>query len=65
MNNGVASGLFCFNVNNAPSNANWNIGASNLYKINACTLPHREGKIKPQKARVSKQSEYPRGDKDR
>lgn len=28
MNNGVANGLFAFNVNNAPSNANWNVGAS-------------------------------------
>ena len=28
VNNGTHAGLFAFNVNNAPSNANWNNGAS-------------------------------------
>lgn len=28
VNNGIASGLFAVNANNAPSNSNWNYGAS-------------------------------------
>ena len=28
VNNGAVYGLFAFNANNAPSNANWNVGAS-------------------------------------
>ena len=32
VNAGVASGLFAFNVNNAPSNAIWSLGASLSYK---------------------------------
>lgn len=50
MNNGANSGLFAFNVNNAPSNSNWNVGASlsysGLLNYNARILPHfYEGKI--------------------
>ncbi len=32
VNNDVADGLFAVNANNAPSNANWNYGASLSYK---------------------------------
>lgn len=45
VNNAAAAGLFAFNANNAPSNANWNVGASQSYKQtinNACTFPHAE-----------------------
>lgn len=31
VNNSASDGMFCFNVNNAPSNSNWNIGASLTY----------------------------------
>ncbi len=30
-NNGLLDGPFYVNLNNAPSNANWNIGAANSY----------------------------------
>ena len=48
MNNGANAGLFAFNVNNAPGNANWNIGASlimvNIKKNNAYPFPHPNGR---------------------
>jgi len=34
-NAAALSGAFAFNVNNAASNANWNIGASPTYPSNA------------------------------
>ena len=33
VNNGAICGVFCFNVNNLPSNSNWNNGASQLIAI--------------------------------
>lgn len=33
VNNGAIDGVFCFNVNNLPSNSNWNNGASVAYSI--------------------------------
>ena len=52
MNNGVANGLFAFNVSNAPSNANWNIGASQSYIFTIMPIPFHTpngGKIDRQK----------------
>jgi hypothetical protein len=31
VNNGIPAGVFASNLNNAPSNANWNYGASHSY----------------------------------
>lgn len=67
VNNGVLAGLFCFNVNNAPSNANWNIGASQSYTktisvkllMPVLFLTPKGGKISPQKAWISRFAEYP------
>lgn len=50
LNNGASAGLFYFNSNNAPSNANWNYGASHSYggirnfRINALTAPLDESR---------------------
>ena len=49
VNNGVNDGLFAFNMNNAPSNSNWNNGASNCYTnryslYNAKSFPHPKGR---------------------
>ena len=41
--NGSLCGLFALNVNNAPSNSNWNYGASHSYRLyffNAHAFPH-------------------------
>lgn len=58
VNNGANAGLFAFNVHNAPSNANWNIGASLIMvNIKKQCLPFSSSerkKIVPQKARISK-----------
>lgn len=49
VNNGAIDGVFCFNVNNLPSNSNWNNGGS-LNLIDKCfskmpyQLPARNGK---------------------
>lgn len=66
VNNGVIAGLFCFNVNNAPSNANWNIGASQSYKDNICKflmpvlfLTPKVGKLTRKKHGLVGLSEYP------
>ena len=49
MNNGSNDGFFNWNVNNTPSNANWNIGSRNFLKLILlllCIIPHRLVKIK-------------------
>ena len=51
LNNGSNDGFFNWNVNNTPSNANWNIGSRNFLKLIfgsllLCIIPHRLVKIK-------------------
>lgn len=58
VNNGAIRGVFCFNVNNLPTNTNWNNGSSpNLIELSLkCPINSLLGmaKIKLQKARASK-----------
>ena len=45
MNNGSNDGFFNWNVNNAPSNANWNIGSRNFLKFFFLLFAHNSSPL--------------------
>ena len=62
VNNGANAGLFYFNANNAPSNSNWNYGASHSYGMQGFPkkCSYRSSRRKPEnwpsKAPISRQT---------
>lgn len=62
VNNGASNGMFCFNMNNTPSNSNWNVEASLTYIKNAWKsfLRHVNNKVFIRKCRkiISERSKY-------